>query len=149
MPVQQIVYSPKQRSESGCSVDDHDFLRLFHDANLPGEEFRHKGHLRLAWLILSRHPREEAETIVAREILRFAAASGAANRYHDTLTRFWVRLVGHAMDHAKGARSIDELLAIFPILLDKSLPYRHWTGETFNSERARAGWIEPDQVPLP
>ena len=36
-------------------MDDDEFLRLFHDGNLPGEEFRHKGHLRLAWLVLLRH----------------------------------------------------------------------------------------------
>jgi hypothetical protein len=111
-------------------MDDHDFLSLFHDANLRSEEFRHRGLLRLAWLILSRHRREVAESIVAREIRRFAAASGAPNRYHDTLTRFWVRLVGHAMEKATEAGSIDDLLARFPFLLNKSLPYRHWRAET-------------------
>jgi hypothetical protein len=130
-------------------MDDDEFLRLFHESNLPGEEFRHRGHLRLAWLVLSRHQRGEAERIVAHEIQQFAVADGASGKYHDTLTRFWVHLVGHAMENAKDAGSIDELLARFPFLLDKSLPYRHWRGETFNSDQARAGWIEPDLVPLP
>jgi hypothetical protein len=130
-------------------MDDREFLRLFHDRNLPGEEFRHRGHLRLAWLVLSRHGKDDAEQIVAREIQRLAVASGSPNRYHDTLTRFWVRLVGHAMENATEAGSIDDLLAWFPFLLDKSLPYRHWRDETFNSDRARAGWVEPDLVPLP
>src|SRR5713101_1320478 len=130
-------------------MDDRDFLSLFHDANLPSEEFRHKGHLRLAWLVLSHHRMDEAESIVAREIQRFALANGAPNRYHDTLTRFWVRLVSHVMEHAPEAGSIDATLAKFPFLLDKTLPYRHWLGETFNSDRARAGWVEPDLAPLP
>lgn len=130
-------------------MDDRESLRLFHDASLPSEEFRHRGHLRLAWLILSRHPLEQAETMVAREIRRFAAASGAANRYHDTLTRFWVRLIGHVMGNAPEARNIDELFSRFPFLLDKGLPHRHWREETFNSERARADWIEPDLFPIP
>src|SRR5437867_9889984 len=112
-------------------------------------EFRHLGHLRLAWLILSKHPRDESEQIVAREIRPFAVANGASNRYHDTLTRFWVRLVGHAIKNALEARSIDDLLARFPFLLDKSLHYRHWRAETFNSDRARGSWVEPDLVPLP
>ena len=130
-------------------MNDAEFLRLFHQNVLSGEEFRHRGHLRLAWLILSKHPRDEAEQIVARQIRRFAVANGASNRYHDTLTRFWVRLVSHVMGIAPEAGSIDELLARFPLLLDKSLPYRHWRGETFNSDEARAGWVEPDLVPLP
>jgi hypothetical protein len=60
-----------------------------------------------------------------------------------------VRLVGHAMEHAQGARSIDELLARFPLLLDKTLAYRHLRGETFNSDQARSGWVEPDLASLP
>jgi hypothetical protein len=130
-------------------MHDREFLRLFHDANLPGEEFRHRGHLHLAWLVLSRHRKDDAEQIVAREIQHLAVASGSPNRYHDTLTRFWVRLVGHAMENATEAGTIDDFLARFPFLLDKSLPYRHWQAETFNSDRARAGWVEPDLAPLP
>ena len=130
-------------------MDDGEFLRLFHEGTIPGDEFRHRGHLRLAWLVLSRHQRDEAENIVAREIRRFAVANGSPNRYHDTLTRFWVRLVRHAMENATEAGSIDDLLARFPFLLEKSLPFRHWRGETFNSDRARARWIEPDLAPLP
>ena len=130
-------------------MDDREFLRLFHDRNLLGEEFRHRGHLRLAWLVLSRHRKDDAEQIVAREIQQLAVASGSPNRYHDTLTRFWVRLLDHAMENATEAGSIDDLLARFPFLLDKSLPYRYWRAETFNSDRARARWVEPDLVPLP
>ena len=130
-------------------MDDGEFLRLFHDGNLSGEEFRHRGHLRLAWLVLPKHSRIEAESMVAREIRRFAVANGASNRYHDTLTCFWVHVVGHAIENAPEARSIDDLLARFSYLLDKSLPYRHWRAETFNSDRARAGWVEPDLVPVP
>ncbi|SRR6266568_7859675 len=130
-------------------MDDGEFLRLFHDGTLPSGEFRHGGHLRLAWLILSHDRKDDAERIVAREIQKFAISSGAPNRYHDTLTRFWVRLVGHAMENAPDAGSIDALLAMFPFLLDKTLPYRHWRGETFNSDRARAAWVEPDLVPVP
>jgi len=57
-------------------MEDGEFLRLFHDGNLSGEEFCHRGHLRLAWLVLSKHSRIEAEGIVAREIRRFAIANG-------------------------------------------------------------------------
>ena len=130
-------------------MDDSEFLRTFHEGSIPSDEFRHRGYLRLAWLVLSRHSRIEAESIVAREIQRFAVANRASNSYHDTLTRFWVRLLGHAMENAPEAGSIDGLLANFPFLLDKSLPYRHWQEETFNSDRARTGWVEPDLFPLP
>jgi len=57
--------------------------------------------------------------------------------------------MSHATENAPEALSIDDLTARFPYLLDKSLPYRHWRAETFNSDRARAGWVEPDLVPVP
>jgi len=69
-------------------MNDCEFQHLFNDGNIPGEEFRHRGHLRLAWLILSGHSRDDAERIVAREIQKFAVANGAPDRYDDTLTRF-------------------------------------------------------------
>src|SRR5207249_2992552 len=130
-------------------MDDGEFLRLFHDGNLSGEEFRHSGHLRLAWLVLSKHSRIEAESMVAREIRRLLSRMELRTGIMIPLTRFWVRIVGHAIENAPEARSIDDLLARFPYLLDKSLPYRHWQAETFNSDRARAGWVEPDLVPVP
>src|SRR5260370_13008629 len=130
-------------------MDDRDFLSLFHDANLPSEEFRHRGHLRLAWLVLSRHGKDDAEQIVAREIQQLAVASGSPNRYHDTLTRFWVRLVGHAMENSTEAGSIDDLLARFPFFLDKRLPYRHWRAAAFYTDPAPAAAGQPDPLPIP
>jgi hypothetical protein len=53
------------------------------------------------------------------------------------------------MENVPEAGSIDALLTRFPFLLDKRLPYRHWRQETFNSDPARAGWVEPDPAPLP
>src|SRR5205807_7714230 len=53
-------------------MNDGEFHRLFHDGNLPTEEFGHRCHLRLASLILSHHGKDDAERIVAREIQKFA-----------------------------------------------------------------------------
>lgn len=90
-----------------------------------------------------------ATSIMAREIKRFAASQGSLGRYHETLTRFWVHMVNHAKENAADANNIDELIAKFPILLDKNLPYKHWRNESFNSPEARASWIAPDILPLP
>lgn len=130
-------------------MNDLEFIEAFHGSNLPGSEFRHRGHLRLAWLILKKHVATEAANIMAREIKRFAASQGDVGRYHETLTRFWVHMVHHAKENAADANNIDELIAKFPMLLDKNLPYKHWSSESFSSLEARAGWIAPDILPLP
>jgi len=130
-------------------LNDIEFLESFHARTLPSDEFRHRGHLRLAWLVLSRHEPTEAANILTREIKRFAADQGASNRYHETLTRFWIHMVNHAKENDSGGQSIDELTEKFPLLLDKNLPQKHWKSESFNSEEARTSWVPPDIMPLP
>ena len=41
---------------------------------------------------------DEAGAAVADGIRRFAAARGQDRLYHETLTRFWVRIVAHCAD---------------------------------------------------
>lgn len=57
-------------------MDDTEFLDAFHKGTLPSSEFRHRGRLRLAWLVLSRHSPDESASILTREIKRFATAQG-------------------------------------------------------------------------
>jgi len=130
-------------------MEDYEFLDAFHEGTLPSAEFRHKGHLRLAWLVLKKHTSDEAARIISREILKLATSQGAPGRFHETLTRFWVHMVRHAMENGPDAKSIDQLLVSFPILLKKDLRYRHWSRGLFDSGAARNGWIPPDLSPLP
>jgi hypothetical protein len=130
-------------------LNDAEFLYAFHNRSLPSGEFRHRGHLRLAWLVLSHHQQSEAANIIAREIRHFAAEQGDAGRYHETMTRFWTLMVNHARENAQEVESIDQLIEKFPILLDKNLPYQHWSSESFNSHEARTSWVPPDILPLP
>jgi hypothetical protein len=130
-------------------MEDGDFLAAFHQGTLPPSEFRHKGHLRLAWLVLRDHTPDEATRIVSHEILKLATSQGAQGRFHETLTRFWVYMIRHAMENSPDVKSIDELLENFPFLLEKDLPYRHWSRDTIDSGAARISWIPPDLSPLP
>jgi len=130
-------------------MNDVDFLQGIHDGSLPGSELRHRGHLRLAWLLLGRHSLDDASEIVCRALKNYAQAQGAPDRYHETLTRFWMRIVNHAMELAPVAESTDELVERFPILLEKGLPYRHWSRDCFDSAEARKSWVPPDLLQLP
>jgi hypothetical protein len=79
-------------------LPDDDFLRAFFSAELSNSSFHHRDHLRLAWLMVRRHGLVDAEVRVTAGIQNFAAANGHTARYHDTMTRFWVRLVAHAVE---------------------------------------------------
>ena len=51
---------------------DEDFLRAFFGLTLANSEFRHRDHLRLAWLAVRRHGDGAAEEVVTAGIRRFA-----------------------------------------------------------------------------
>jgi hypothetical protein len=125
-------------------MTDQEFLDAFVSGGLSTAQFHHRDHLRLAWLQVDRLGLEAAAVAVAVGIRGFAASYGLAGLYHETLTRFWVRIVAHA-----SAASFEETLERHPLLLDKELPLRHWRGETLFGDAARAAWVEPDLQPLP
>ncbi len=130
-------------------LSDDAFLHAFFNAGLANSEFHHRDHLRLAWLQVRRLGASRAEASVVEGIRHFATAHGHGERYHDTMTRFWVRLVAHAADDRPQISDFDEFLAAYPLLLDKNTPLRHWSREALFGAVARGAWWEPDQVALP
>jgi hypothetical protein len=129
-------------------TSDDEFLRAFFSGRLPNSEFHHRDHLRLAWLAVRRHGAGAAEEIVAGGIQKFAEQHSHGPLYHDTMTRFWVRLVAHAVSDRPEIADFDEFLVAYPLLLDKNTPLRHWSREALFGPQARAAWREPDLVAL-
>ncbi|HEY7984192.1 MAG TPA: hypothetical protein VID73_08490, partial [Ktedonobacterales bacterium] len=111
--------------------------------------FRHRDHLRLAWCLVRQTGAEAATDTITSAIRRFATHHGHPEKYHETLTRFWVRIVAHAIAARPEIAELDAFLAAFPPLLDKDLPYHHWSRAAMASPAARAGWVAPDLRALP
>ena len=130
-------------------LPDDEFLHAFFDLTLAHSEFRHRDHLRLAWLAVRRHGAIGAEDVVTAGIHSFAHHHSHGPAYHDTMTRFWVRLVAHAVSDRPEIEEFDTFLAVYPLLLDKNTPLRHWSREAMFGTEARAEWREPDLVGLP
>jgi hypothetical protein len=127
---------------------DEQFLAAFEAGQIANQSFHHRDHLRLAWLQIRRLGLERASETVAGGIRHFAAHHGKADRYHDTMTRFWLRAVAVGISRHPGL-SFDLLLETEPHLLEKDLPFRHWSRELMGSEEARRRWVEPDLRPMP
>jgi hypothetical protein len=128
---------------------DDEFLRAFLALTLPNSEFHHRDHLRLAWLAVRRQDGSAAEEVVTRGIQKFAEHNSHGPAYHDTMTRFWVRLVAHAVSHRPEIADFEQFVAAYPLLLDKNTPLRHWSREAMFASSARASWQDPDLVALP
>lgn len=129
-------------------LNDDDFARAFLAGSIPPGQFHHRDHLRLAWCLVRQRGEENAITAITTGIRRYAVHHGQAAKYHETLTRFWVRLVAHAQATRPDLASFDSFIAAVPWLLDKTLPYRHWSRATMDSLAARAAWVEPDLLAL-
>jgi hypothetical protein len=130
-------------------MNDREFLRQFHDCKLSSEDFRHRDHLRLAWLVLRGHSLSETLQLLSTGIRHFASSKGASEMYNETLTQFWIRVVNHAIQTQPSIQAFEQLIDTFPILVDKQLTFYHWRRERLGGSRARAHWLEPDLRPLP
>jgi hypothetical protein len=88
--------------------------------------FDHLAHVRLALDCLAGAPSlDEATDRMAEALRGKAAAAGHPEKYHHTVTVFWMRQVA--------------------ALLDKDLPLEYYTRERLFSDDARRGWVEPDR----
>lgn len=124
-------------------MTDEEFLAGFEAGTL--ENFGHRDHVRMAWLMLRRHG-PGAVAAIRDGIRHFAQAKGATGLYHETLTRFWIEACRAAGPQA--GESFDAFVARAPHLLDKDLWARHWTRERLFADDARAAWVDPDLAPL-
>lgn len=110
--------------------------------------FGHREHVHLTWLAVRGFGVEEAVALVSDGIQRTARYAGAPQKYHATISRAWVELVGyHAAE--TGEDDFDSFAANHRALLDKSLLTRFYRSSTLASPAARSGWVEPDLNPFP
>lgn len=110
--------------------------------------FGHREHLELAWTYLSRHSAPAAERAMTAALRDISARHGMPERYHETLTRAWCRVV--ALHRGTGDETrFDDFIAANPGLLDRDLLRHHYSRQVLFSQVARDGWIAPDLQPFP
>lgn len=130
-------------------LSDEAFVSVFESCTLAGDAFRHYDHIRLAWIYLGDLPLIEATERMVASIRRFALYHGAATKYHDTMTRLWMRLVAHARAASGFQTDFTAFAAANPVLFDKRFVFRFYSEARLFSDAARSGWVEPDLLPLP
>ncbi|MCB9761409.1 MAG: hypothetical protein H6739_16320 [Alphaproteobacteria bacterium] len=132
-------------------MDDAALLKAFEAQAIPLEEWKHRHHVRVAWIYASRHPFGEALRRMREGILALNAANGIAatpeGGYHVTLTIAWMRIVAAAAQTP--ARDSRDFLVQHPELASPRHILRYYSVDHVVSEPARLGWVEPDLEPLP
>jgi hypothetical protein len=110
--------------------------------------FTHREHVELAWSYLRLYSVADAAETMAGAIRHVARLHGAEDKYHDTITRAWLRFVAVHMQRW-GADSFEVFLDRNPDLLDSKLIQHFYSRELLLSEPARTSWTAPDLRPLP
>src|SRR5688500_14849507 len=72
--------------ESGDAMTDDELVQAFEAATLPPDLFSHAAHVRVAWWYLRRYSLPEGLLRFTAALRGFAAANGAPDRYHETVT---------------------------------------------------------------
>ena len=125
-------------------------VRAFVDRTLPKPLWTHEAHLRVGLWHVRRHGPEEALRLLRERIAGYNQAVGTANTddsgYHETLTRFYVRVIAAFVEaHAAEADLERRLLEERGV---RDLPLQHYSKSRLFSVEARRGWVEPDLRPL-
>jgi hypothetical protein len=142
---------PAGRAASGPAATEAAFDEMLAEVMAGAERFGHREHVHLTWLAVRRYGTHAAIGVVSDGIRRTARYAGAPQKYHATMSRAWVELVGHHVDTESAGDVADfaAFAARHPRLLDKRLLGRHYRTTTLAGPQARTGWVEPDLLPLP
>jgi hypothetical protein len=131
-----------------ADMDCAAFAGLLAEAMTGAERFGHRQHVHLTWLAVRRYGTAAAIEVVSAGIRRTARYAGAPQKYHATVSRARVELVGHHASQADAA-DFDSFADRHPALLDKRLLTRFYRPSTLAGDPARSGWVEPDLAPFP
>ena len=101
-------------------MTDAELLRRFEDGSLSGQEFTHALHVRVAWIYLERHGRDEALERMAEGLRRLAARLGQPDKFDLALTTAWIDAIDSARASQPGIRSSEQLLSACPHLLNRT-----------------------------
>jgi len=133
------------------NLSDEEFLAAFLDCRMPAAAFDHRGHLRIAWLLLKRLPVDQAIEDICNGIARLAVHFGAPDKYNRTMSEALVHVVAQALDKGGPAMTWEEFLDTNTLLFTDvpGLLARHYSPERLNSRAAKASFLPPDRLPLP
>jgi hypothetical protein len=121
----------------------------FESCAVAPEEFDHGAHLAVALWYLSELPAPLASGRMRAGLQHYTAHHNAQAMYNETITLFWLKLVGHFLEHADASRTLAaracELLDAYS---DSRLVFDYYSRELINTPEAKASWVGPDLKPL-
>jgi len=135
------------------SLSDQEFLDQFEDCTLPFEQWKHRAHVKIAYLLLTQLSFDEAVDRMRAGIKAFNAANdvpeGPTQGYHETMTQAWLRLIHGTIQRHGPAESADAFFDAHPELWQSKILRLFYSPERFMSAQAKTEYLEPDLTPFP
>ena len=130
---------------------DMRFLAAFEGCQLSSAGFRHRDHVRLAYIYLALYPFETALAKTEQGLRKLLAHLGApASKYHHTVTHAWLLAVQHTMDETGPTAGFEQFLTAGGAkLLNPATMQQHYSSALLSSDDARRRFVEPDLQPFP
>jgi hypothetical protein len=126
------------------------FVREFEACTLPEGCFRHRDHIRLAWLYLREQPLADALARFSGGLKRYAASLGKAGLYNETITVAYMALVNERMARQGGAGDWEGFAAANPDLFSHPAALKaYYRDATLQSALAKAVFVLPDRLLAP
>jgi hypothetical protein len=126
-----------------------ELVRAFEEATVLPSQFQHCAHIAVALNYLNEASLEDA-TVRMRQALQNFTQHHGVNVYHETVTRFWMKLLDHlATTHYREMplwRRINLIAARWAITDPVAA---HYSRDVIKSRAARESWIDPDRLSLP
>lgn len=79
--------------------------------------------------------------------------------YHETVTEFYIHVVGHAIDEYRKQKAdsnptpddetFDDFISNQPHLLERDLVFKYYSEPVLSSPSAKTDFVPPDRQPLP
>jgi hypothetical protein len=106
--------------------------------------------VRLAYIYLCEQSVDKAHESMKNALLAFLDHLGVKQgKYHETITRAWIKAVDYFMSISSPCASADEFIQGNPDLLNPKIMLSHYSAEVLFSPEARAKFVNPDIQPIP
>ena len=124
-------------------------VRKFEACEYALTEFPHVRHLTVAaWYFANLEP-DDALARMRSGLLKFIGHHQKQG-YHETITRFWMELVGNFLKNTSHRDSlVDSVNALIERYSSKEILFAYYSRERVMSEAAKKNWMEPDLQALP
>lgn len=131
--------------EDHFKLSDIEFEQQFEKCELDPSIFSHEAHLRLAWIHIHNYGIEKAVKKIQLQLQNYVEHVGATDKYNVTLTVAAVKAVYHFKLKSE-SDNFENFIEEFPRLKYhfKELMNFHYGIDIFNSDIAKAKYLEPD-----